>query len=150
MMVADTVSGESVVRNPIAPGLFTWPSEEPQLISSRPGPGQTPDFPAHPGDEELLLSRTGTLHTWTTQEFPPPSPPYRGPERFEPYFVGYVAFPEGVLVEGRIVAAATDSLTIGMSMTVVVIPFRTEADGSVTMTFAFAPTSDSTETEESA
>ncbi|MFI7530293.1 Zn-ribbon domain-containing OB-fold protein [Nocardia salmonicida] len=149
-MVANTVPDESVVRNPIAPGLFTWPSDEPRLISSVPGPGQTPDFPAHPGDEELLLPRTGTLYTWTTQEFPPPSPPYRGPEKFEPYFVGYVAFPEGVLVEGRIVAAANDELTIGMPMTVVVIPFRTEADGSVTMTFAFAPASEPAETEESA
>ena len=135
---------------PIATGLFTWPSDEPRLIASRPDAGRPPEFPAVLGGEEVLLSRTGTLHAWTTQEFPPPSPPYRGPEQFEPFAVGYVEFPEGVLVEGRLATGYFGTLSIGLSMTVVVIPFRTESDGTVVVTFAFASDSDSPETEETA
>lgn len=138
-MGTGTVAENSAGQIPVATGIFTWPSDEPQLIASRREAGLPPDFPALPGDEEVLLSRTGTLFTWTTQEFPPPSPPYHGPEQFEPFAVGYVEFPEGVLVEGRIVVSDFGSLAIGMPMRVVVTPFRTRADGTVLVTYAFAP-----------
>ena len=39
--------------------------------------------------------RRGRLWAWTTQDFPPPSPPYAGPtgEDFVPFGVGYVELP---------------------------------------------------------
>ncbi len=147
-MGTGTVAENSAAQIPVATGIFTWPSDEPRIIASRRGEGLPPDFPALPGDEEVLLSRTGTLFTWTTQEFAPPSPPYHGPEKFEPYAVGYVEFPEGVLVEGRIATSDFGSLSIGMPMSVVVVPFRTEADGTVIVTYAFAPDPVSAEGEE--
>ena len=44
---------------------------------------------------EHLLARRGRLWAWTTQEFPPPSPPYAGPSGrdFVPFGVGYVELP---------------------------------------------------------
>ncbi|MCX4095738.1 Zn-ribbon domain-containing OB-fold protein [Nocardia sp. alder85J] len=148
-MATGTVADESAVPAPIAPGLFTWPAAEPRLIASRRDADAPLEFPAIPGDQEVLLARTGTLYTWTTQEFPPPSPPYRGPAEFEPYAVGYVEFPEGILIEGRIATPDPKSLTIGQAMTVVVTPFRTDPDGTNVVTFAFAPTSNPAQSEES-
>ncbi|WP_174183767.1 Zn-ribbon domain-containing OB-fold protein [Nocardia barduliensis] len=135
---------------PIATGLFTWPDERPRLIASRRGADVPPEFPAVPGDDQVLLSRSGTLYTWTTQQFPPPSPPYRGPEEFEPFAVGYVEFPEGILVEGRLTTTDIEQLWIGRTMHVVTVPFRTDEDGNTVVTFAFAPGPSGTESEDAA
>jgi uncharacterized OB-fold protein len=88
---------------------------------------------------EHLLSRRGRLWAWTTQEFPPPSPPYAGPTgaAFVPYGVGYVELADGVRVETRL--TATEGLRIGIDMELVLVPFRTDDDGNEVMTFAFRP-----------
>jgi uncharacterized protein len=134
---------------PVAERVFTWPSDEPRLIASRhPFTGDL-SFPAADpaaGEEELLLSPVGTLFTWTTQQFVPPSPPYVGdtdPASFEPYAVGYVELPEGLLVEGRLTESDPDLLRIGQPMELVVVPFRVRGVGGQpdreVVTFAFAP-----------
>ena len=51
---------------------------------------------------ERRLSRRGTLWSWTVQRFRPKSPPYTGPEEFEPYGVGYIELPGEVRVEARL------------------------------------------------
>jgi len=136
---------------PVAEGLFTWPPDErPQLIASRHRRTGAVTFPADPAHEDLdviLLSRRGTLFTWTTQQFVPPSPPYAGetdPGSFEAYAVGYVELPEGILVEGRLTESDPERLTIGQPMELVLVPFgeRPGTDGgpaSEIVTFAFAP-----------
>jgi uncharacterized OB-fold protein len=88
---------------------------------------------------EHLLPRLGRLWAWTTQEFPPPSPPYTGPtgEAFVPYGVGYVELDDEVRVETRL--TETEGLRIGMDMELVVMPFRTNDDGDEVVTFAFRP-----------
>jgi uncharacterized OB-fold protein len=140
----------NAVSTPVAEGLFTWPDERPRLIASRHRETGALSFPAAGSDadaDEVLLSRTGTLFTWTTQQFVPPSPPYVGDtdsESFEPYAVGYVEFPEGILIEGRLTESDAERLTIGMDMTLVVIPFRVEPTthghpAREVVTFAFAP-----------
>lgn len=90
-------------------------------------------FPAEPGQEIHELSAEGPLFTWTSQEFPPPSPPAIRDGEFRSYGVGYVEFPEGLLVEGRLTSCDPEVLSIGAQMKVVTIPF---AGGE---TFAFAP-----------
>lgn len=98
-------------------------------------------FPA-PADEErfetILLPRTGTLWSWTIQRFRPKSPPYAGPEAFEPYAVGYVALGNAIIVEGRLTDVAFDGLHIGMAMQVVAERFVLES-GEPRLTYAFAP-----------
>ena len=119
-------------RIPVAEGIFTWPSDDPQLLGSRC---------TRCGIEmaEHALARRGRLWAWTTQEFPPPSPPYTGPtgEDFVPYGVGYVELGGEVRVESRL--TETEGLANGMEMELVLVPFRTDDAGNEVVTFAFRP-----------
>ncbi|HUO70628.1 MAG TPA: OB-fold domain-containing protein [Solirubrobacteraceae bacterium] len=136
-----------MVRVPVAEGVFTWPSEEPRLIGSRCAACGIVTFPVQdscprcPSTEmaQHLLSRRGRLWAWTTQEFPPPSPPYAGPtgDAFVPYGVGYVELAGEVRVETRLTETA--GLKPGMEMELVLVPFRTDDDGNEVVTFAFRP-----------
>lgn len=140
----------NITRVPVAEGLFTWPDERPRLIGSRHRETGVVTFPAEQSDgdvEEILLSRTGKLFTWTTQQFVPPAPPYTGdtdPDSFAPYAVGYVELPERILVEGRLTESDPELLSIGQEMELVLVPFRTEPGASgepdrEIVTFAFTP-----------
>lgn len=83
------------------------------------------------GYEPVALPRRGKLWSWTSQSFRPKSPPYGGPEAFEPYAVGYVQLGDMLIVEGRL--TRLEHLEIGMDMELVLVPF-----GKV-ITYAFAP-----------
>jgi len=144
------VGVSNATKIPVAEGLFTWPDGPPRLIGSRHRETGAISFPADRSNgevEEIQLSRTGTLFTWTTQQFVPPAPPYTGdtdPDSFTPYAVGYVELPEGILIEGRLTESDPERLDIGQEMELVLIPFRTEPgtagepDREI-VTFAFAP-----------
>lgn len=98
------------------------------------------DRDAQTNYERILLSPSGTLWSWTVQRFRPKSPPYMGPEgdEFRPYLVGYVEFPEGIIVEGRIDAVVdVDEFRIGMPMHTTVIPLFTDADGETIHIYSF-------------
>ena len=133
-------------RVPVAKGVFTWPADEPRLIGSRCAACVIVTFPVQDSCPrcaatemaEHLLPRRGRLWAWTTQEFPPPSPPYAGPTgaAFVPYGVGYVDLGE-VRVETRL--TKTEGLRIGMDMELVLVLFRTDDDGNEVVTFAFRP-----------
>ena len=138
-----------MARVPVAEGVFTWPSDEPQLIGSRCNQCGIVTFPtqescprcASTDMAEHLLSRQGRLWAWTTQEFPPPSPPYTGPtgDAFVPFGVGYVELDGEVKLETRLTEADPEALSIGMEMELVVLPFRSDDDGNEVVTFAFRP-----------
>lgn len=124
----------------MAEGLFTWPSDAPQLIGSeREG---VISFPSRPGEARRLLGRTGTLWSFTTQQFRPPSPPYDGDDTaqsFQPYAVGYVELPGELLVQARLTEVDPERLRIGQHMELTVVPYTTRPDGTEILTFAFAP-----------
>jgi uncharacterized protein len=134
---------------PVAEGIFTWPSDDPRLIGSRCGDCGLVTFPAQgscarcssTAMAEHLLARQGRLWAWTTQSFPPPSPPYQGAvgKEFTPFGVGYVELAGEVKVETRLTTADPDELVIGMEMELVVTPFGTNEDGAQIVTFAFQP-----------
>jgi uncharacterized OB-fold protein len=90
---------------------------------------------------EHRLPRRGRLWAWTTQEFPPPSPPYAGPtgDAFIPFAVGYVELAGELKVETRLTEA--DALRIGIEMELVLVPFGNDAEGNEVVTFAFRPVS---------
>ena len=142
-------SARSSMSRPIAPEVFTWPSDEPQLVGSRCTACSTVVFPQAPGCprcgstemERHELGRRGRLWTFTTQGFLPKAP-YLGPETeedFEGYGVGYVELPGETMVEGRLTEGDPARLEIGMEMELVIVPFRTDPDGTEVMTYAFAP-----------
>jgi uncharacterized OB-fold protein len=91
--------------------------------------------------EEQLLERRGRLWAFTTQAFPPPSPPYSGPQGhdFEPFGIGYVELPGQVKVETRLTESDANALEHGMEMELVIVPFRTDDNGDEVVTFAFRP-----------
>ena len=134
---------------PVAEGIFTFPSAEPQLIGSRCSLCGIVTFPAQDSCPrcaatemvEQLLARRGRLWAWTIQDFPPPSPPYTGPagKDFVPFGVGYVELPGEVKVEARLTESDPDVLVPGMEMELVLVPFRTDDDGNEVVTFAFRP-----------
>ena len=135
---------------PVAAGIFTWPvAGEPQLIGTRCTECGIVTFPsqqscprcASEAMAEHLLARRGRLWAWTTQDFPPPSPPYLGPtgKEFVPYGIGYVELGGDVKVESRLTEADPALLKSGMEMELVLVPFGTDGDGNEVITFAFAP-----------
>lgn len=133
---------------PIKDGLFTWPSPQPQLIGGRCVACKAVHFPLQQNCqacagrevEALALSRRGKLWTWTIQNFVPPVPPYTGPvENFQPFGVGYIELPDGVVVEGRLTVADAAKLKIGMDVQLVIEPFSVDAKGNQIMSYAFAP-----------
>lgn len=134
---------------PIAEGLFSWPSESPQLLGSRCRSCGRTEFPVKTSCpacsssdvEEQLLPGKGTLWTWTVQRFLPKSPYNSGEtmETFKPYGVGYLELPGAVRVEGRLTENDPDKLTIGMEMEVVFDVWNQDADGNDLVSFAFKP-----------
>ena len=90
---------------------------------------------------EHLLDRRGRLWAWTTQDYPPPSPPYAGPtgKDFVPFGLGYVELGGEVKVEARLTESDPDRITTGMEMELTVIPLRTDEEGNEVVTFAFQP-----------
>ena len=135
---------------PVAEGLFTWPSDDPRLIGAQCAGCGLVRFPAGSACErcggtqatERLLSSRGTLWTFTTQGFRPPSPPYDGADTaatFEPYALGYVALAGEVMVEARLTEPDPARLAIGQPMRLAIVPYSVRADGTQVMTFAFAP-----------
>jgi len=112
-------------RVPLVEGLFTWPSDKPQLIASRCAKCGTVTFPkaafcCNPDCEKkrenvevINVSNSGTLWTYTTQVYAPPAPFKLEP--FEPYGIAMVDTPEGLRVYG-ILAVSTDGLELGQKM----------------------------------
>lgn len=133
----------------IKEGLFTWPTENPELLGSRCIHCGEAAFPAQNdcracGSRETeitTLGSRGTLWTWTIQSFMPKSPYLSDetPETFKPYGVGYVEMPGGVRVESRFELIEGKAPHIGMLLDLVVQPFRTNESGQQIMMFSFKP-----------
>ena len=131
---------------PVAEGIFTFPSDDPQLIGSACRACGMVTFPAQDSCprcaatemDQHLLARKGRLWAWTTQDFPPPSPPYLGAggRDFVPFSVGYVDLGD-VKVETRLTEPDPTALAPGLEMQLVLVPFRTDDDGNEVLTFAF-------------
>ena len=112
---------------PIADDLICPYGEGIALLASRDRATGRLSFPARPANDtryaQVVLPGTGRLWSWTVQRFRPKSPPYAGPEAFEPYAVGYIELDDALIVEARLVDVAFDALEIGMAMRVVPLPF---------------------------
>lgn len=133
---------------PVAEGIMSIDGDHPHLVGSRCTACGIVTFPAQDGCprcgstamEGHQLARRGRLWAWTTQDFPPPAPPYLGAtgKSFEPFGIGYVELGD-VKVEARLTSTDPDVLRPGAEMELVLLPFRTDDDGNEVVTFAFAP-----------
>lgn len=127
----------------IADGLFTLGST-PHLIGGRDRTSGRVLFPRPDGDryDSVELPRRGRIWSWTVQRFRPKTPPYRGPEAFEPFAIGYIQLDDVVIVEGMLTGIDFADLAIGLEVETVLIPFATDETGRTLLTYAFAPPSD--------
>ena len=130
-----------MTSQPIAPQLFES-APVPHLIGGRHRQTGRVVFPLDTNDEQfeaVALPSSGTLWSYTVQRFRPKTPPYMGPEQFEPFALGYVELPGAVIVESRLTGVPFDQLRIGMPLTLTIIPLLTKADGTAITTYAFRP-----------
>jgi hypothetical protein len=119
-------------RVPAVEGWFDYTSDSPHLLGSRCTACKTYFFPKETtfcrnpscdssDFEEVALSRTGKLWSFTNNCYPPPAP-YVSPEPFEPYVVAAVELEkEKMVVLGQVVAGVkVEDLMAGMTMQLVV------------------------------
>jgi uncharacterized protein len=130
---------------PLIEGLFTWPSDKPQLIGSRCKKCGTYIFPKaafcpNPDCEKKIenvevvqLSNRGILYTWTVQVYPP-SAPFKM-EPFEPFPIGMIDLPEGLRVLGML---TTDQVEYGAEVEMTTRKLF-EDDKNEYITWAFKP-----------
>ena len=123
----------------IAPGLITE-DNPPHLIGGRERDTGRVVFPCPTGDryDQVALSRTGTLWSYTIQRYRPKSPPYKGPEAFRPWPVAYVELPGEVIVESRLTDIAFEDIRIGMEVELTQVALDPDAAESV-LIHAFQP-----------
>ena len=123
----------------IAEGLFTSETP-PRLIGGRDKATGRIVFPCPPGQdyEPWPLQRQGTLWSYTIQRFRPKTPPYAGPEAFQPFALGYVELPGETIVETRLTGVAFDAIHIGMPMRLTFVPLDPAAEAPV-LIHAFQP-----------
>lgn len=123
----------------IAEGLFT-DENPPRLIGGRERISGRIVFPcpASRDYEPYPLQRRGTLWSYTVQRYRPKSPPYAGPEAFEPWAVAYVELPGETIVEARLANIEMEDIHIGMELELIQVPLDPDAADSV-LIHAFQP-----------
>jgi uncharacterized OB-fold protein len=92
--------------------------------------------PQDAGYEPVALGRQGRLWSYTVQRFRPKSPPYAGPEAFEPWAIAYVELPGEVIVEAWLTGVAFEDIHIGMALELAPQPL---GGNSTLLVPAFAP-----------
>jgi hypothetical protein len=125
---------------PAVEGLFTMDPDTPHLIGAR-GISQGSYFfpkdlagsdPGCLGDEleEVLLSRTGKVWSYTTSDYPPPAPYMITAEPYEPFVLAAVELDEQKLVVlGQMVPeTALEDMTVGMRVELVLDVLYSDED----------------------
>ncbi|MET0546970.1 MAG: OB-fold domain-containing protein [Caulobacterales bacterium] len=127
--------------DPIAEGLFIE-NPDPRLIGGRRKDTGRVVFPRPSGADEdlyepILLSPRGRIWSYTVQQFRPKSPPYDGPDVFEPFILAYVELENEVIIETRIVGARIEDITIGAPVRLLLFPFESKRAGGPVKMFGF-------------
>jgi uncharacterized protein len=87
--------------------------------------------------EDVLLSETGTLYSWSHVRMPL----FKSQKEWQGYFVGQIDLPEGVRIQS-LVSTDREHLEIGETMTMELQTVRVEEDGTEVVTFRFRPDSE--------
>lgn len=137
------------MARPEVEGLFTWPSEAPQLIAGRCsecGCHFFPHFaalhrPGCPGEkvERVTLPRVGRVVSFTVQRYQPP-PPFPTADHYEPVVICMVAFDEeGLTIPGQMVGIEAEQVSTGMEVEVTADTLYRATDGTPMLTWKFIP-----------
>lgn len=135
------------------PALDGWwsfdESGAPHLIGSTCAECGTYVFPPRPGScpnpacaegelESAVLSRRGTVWSYTENRYQPP-PPYPQRDPFEPFAVAAVHLAaEGIIVLGKVAdGTLAANLRVGMEMELTTVPLYVDDDGVVRTTYAW-------------
>jgi uncharacterized protein len=116
---------------PIAEGLFTNETP-PRLIGGRNRVTGRIVFPCPPSAEfePYPLKSEGVVWSYTIQRYRPKSPPYAGPEAFQPWPVAYVALEGETMVEARLANVDFGAIEIGMRVELTPVPLDPDTAGS--------------------
>ena len=140
-----TTTTSAARRRPVVDGWFTMPDpgsgEQPALIGTRCTSSGTYFFPpehvmsrapGHSGAEleEVTLSRSGTLWSYTDAQYQPPPPYVPVTDPHEPFCIAAVELAEEkMVVLGQVPAGVTvDDLELGMEMELVLDTLHVETD----------------------
>jgi uncharacterized OB-fold protein len=135
-----------VPRVPIAQGFFTVPddpADRPRLLGSRCQACGEVFFPRrvvcakclHEGCDDLELSSTGTIYTWTYVHVPLFA---KADADVSGYGVGQIDLPEGPRVQAILVGGA-DDFRIGMEVETDLEVLRQDKDGNDVVIYRFRP-----------
>jgi uncharacterized OB-fold protein len=87
--------------------------------------------------EPAELGRTGTLYSWTVQNYQPPA--LFRVDDWKPYAIGVVELPEGLRVLAMLTGAPPGEIPIGAELTLTNLPLYRDGDGQPVVTYAYAP-----------
>ncbi|MDI3260536.1 MAG: zinc ribbon domain-containing protein [Sinobacteraceae bacterium] len=129
------------MKEPFLPGWFTLDAQAPHLIGTRCAACGTYYFPKETrycrnpdcqstDFEQVLLSRTGRLWSYTDAAYPPP-PPFVAPDPYRPFAIAAVELEkEKMIVLGPVAdGVGVEALRVGMAMALTLEPL---ADGKLT------------------
>lgn len=132
---------------PVAAGLFEGTGSAARLIGTRCTSCGTHYFPKtlscrnpqclEKATQDVLLSREGTLYSYTVQHYQPPAL-FRMAD-WAPYAIGSVELPEGLRVTGMLTGCEPASLTIGMAVELTVETLYRDEHGREVQTYKFQP-----------
>lgn len=132
---------------PVAAGLFEGTGSAARLIGTRCTSCGTHYFPKtlscrnpqclEKATQDVLLSREGTLYSYTVQHYQPPAL-FRMAD-WAPYAIGSVELPEGLRVMGILTGCEPASLTIGMAVELTVETLYRDEHGREVQTYKFQP-----------
>jgi uncharacterized protein len=141
-------SVSTTTAKPEVEGLFTWPATDVQLIAARCPSCENAFFPAfaemhRPGcpgatPQQILLSPTGTVVSYTVQRYAPPEP-FPPADDYEPMVIVTVSFAEGLQVPGALIGVPPDEVRVGLHVrTVADVLYRSDGLDHLTWRFALA------------
>ena len=88
--------------------------------------------------EEIALSKKGKLYAFSVMFYPAP-PPYKAPDPFVPYGLGWIELPEGLILFSLLTENDPKKLKVGMEMELVFEKLEDDKDGNEVFVYKFRP-----------
>ena len=133
---------------PVGEGLFTWPSDNPQLLGTHCKSCGDYFFPktftCHNPNckekeiEEVKLSRRGKIWSYSIMNYPPP-PPFVAPADYEPVPIAEVEIPEQLKIIGMMENCKPEDVKIGMEVELITGKLYTNEKGDDIIGWKFRP-----------